>query len=363
MQRENRMSEGFIRVERLTKRYGDLIVLNNVSIEIAQGEFVALLGPSGCGKTTLLRSIAGFIDIEEGDISIDGRSMRGLPPNRRPVNTVFQNYALFPHLTVSQNVAFGPRRSGVDRKTVAKIVDEALATVGMANYADRFSSQLSGGQQQRVALARAIANKPKVLLLDEPLGALDLKLRKQMQIELKALQKKLGMTFIFVTHDQEEALVMADRIAVMNSGRIAQIGRGWDIYHAPTERYVADFIGDANLIACKVAGAQTLVSENGALQFNVSHSAPVGTDVTYLLRPEAIALSHNPTSGPDEVSNVRATVRDVVFVGNATRVYLEADGGQVFVSQQPALVGGPEYRRGETITLSWHRDSGQVLTR
>ncbi|MXQ13523.1 ABC transporter ATP-binding protein [Microvirga makkahensis] len=357
------MSDAFIRVEHLTKRYGDLVVLNNVSIEIAKGEFVALLGPSGCGKTTLLRSIAGFIDIEEGDVSIDGRSMKKLPPNRRPVNTVFQNYALFPHLTVAQNVAFGPRRAGVDRKAVAEIVDEALATVGMAGYADRFPSQLSGGQQQRVALARAIANKPKVLLLDEPLGALDLKLRKQMQIELKALQQKLGMTFIFVTHDQEEALVMADRIAVMNSGRIAQIGRGREIYHAPTERYVADFIGDANLITCKVSSARTLVSEMGGLEFDVSHSAPVGADVTYLLRPEAIGVAHGPTPAAEGLATARAKVRDVVFVGNATRIYAEAEGGQVFVAQQPALVGDPEYSRGETVTLSWRRDSGQVLTR
>jgi spermidine/putrescine transport system ATP-binding protein len=357
------MSDDFIRVEHLTKRYGDLVVLNDVSIEIAKGEFVALLGPSGCGKTTLLRSIAGFIDIEEGDVSIDGRSMKRLPPNRRPVNTVFQNYALFPHLTVAQNVAFGPRRAGIDRKAVASIVDEALATVGMAGFADRFPSQLSGGQQQRVALARAIANKPKVLLLDEPLGALDLKLRKQMQIELKALQQKLGMTFIFVTHDQEEALVMADRIAVMNAGRIAQIGRGRDIYHAPTERYVADFIGDANLITCKVSGARTLVSDTGRLEFDVSHSAPLGANVTYLLRPEAIVLSHDTTPVAEGLTAVRARVRDVVFVGNATRVYAEADGGQIFVAQQPALVGGLEYSRGETVTLSWHRDSGQVLTR
>jgi spermidine/putrescine transport system ATP-binding protein len=363
MQRNDRMSKGFIRVEGLTKRYGDLIVLDNVSIEIAKGEFVALLGPSGCGKTTLLRSIAGFIDIEEGDVSIDGRSMKRLPPNRRPVNTVFQNYALFPHLTVAQNVAFGPRRSGVERKVVVEIVDESLATVGMAGYADRFPSQLSGGQQQRVALARAIANKPKVLLLDEPLGALDLKLRKQMQIELKALQQQLGITFIFVTHDQEEALVMADRIAVMNSGRIAQIGRGRDIYHAPTERYVADFIGDANLIACKVSSTRTLVSDNGALEFDVSHSAPIGSNATYLLRPEAIALASGSTPTVEGLISVRAKVRDVVFVGNATRIYAEAEGGQVFVTQHPALVGGPEYGRGETITLSWHRDSGQALTR
>jgi spermidine/putrescine transport system ATP-binding protein len=357
------MSEGFIRVEHLTKRYGDLVVLNDVSVEVAEGEFLALLGPSGCGKTTLLRSIAGFIDIGKGDVFIDGRSMKGLPPNRRPVNTVFQNYALFPHLTVAQNVGFGPRRARIDRKTVAGIVEESLATVGMSNYADRFPSQLSGGQQQRVALARAIANKPKVLLLDEPLGALDLKLRKQMQIELKTLQQKLGITFIFVTHDQEEALVMADRIAVMNAGRIAQIGRGREIYHAPSERYVADFIGDANLIECRVSSAQTLVAAKGGLELAASHTAPIGAEVTYLLRPEAISLARDLSSAAADSITVRAKIRDVVFVGNSTRVYAEAEGGQELIAQQTALVGAPEYSLGESVILSWDRSSGQVLTR
>jgi spermidine/putrescine transport system ATP-binding protein len=356
------MPEGFIRVEHLTKRYNEMVVLTDVSLEIAEGEFLALLGPSGCGKTTLLRSIAGFTEIGEGDIFIDGRSMRGLPPNRRPVNTVFQNYALFPHLTVAQNVGFGPRRAGISRNAVGRIVDECLTTVGMANYADRYPSQLSGGQQQRVALARAIANKPKVLLLDEPLGALDLKLRKQMQIELKALQQKLGITFIFVTHDQEEALVMADRIAVMNAGRIAQVGPGSEIYHAPSERYVADFIGDANLIQCKVSGANSLQASEGGLEISVAHSVPTGKEVTYLLRPEAIVVSRDLSAAAGTIA-VRATVKDVVFIGNSTRIYAEADGGQRFVAQQAALVGGSQYKRGEAVVLSWHRDSGQVLTR
>jgi spermidine/putrescine transport system ATP-binding protein len=356
------MPEGFIRLEHLTKRYNELVVLNDVSLDVAEGEFLALLGPSGCGKTTLLRSIAGFTEIGEGEIFIDGRAMKGIPPNRRPVNTVFQNYALFPHLTVAQNVGFGPRRAGMTRNVVAEIIEECLTTVGMANYANRFPSQLSGGQQQRVALARAIANKPKVLLLDEPLGALDLKLRKQMQIELKALQQKLGITFIFVTHDQEEALVMADRIAVMNAGRIAQIGDGRDIYHAPSERYVADFIGDANLIHCKIGSADGLQATEGGLHFLATHTGVVGQEVTYLLRPEAIAISRAVVSAPNAIV-VRATVKDVVFVGNSTRIYAEAEGGQEFIVQQTALVGAPEYRRGEAVVLSWHRDSGQVLTR
>src|SRR5690606_17444031 len=266
----------YIDVRNLTKRYADYVALNDVSIGIAEGEFLALLGPSGCGKTTLLRSIAGFVENVSGEIFIDGKSMRNLPPNRRPVNTVFQNYALFPHMTVADNVAYGPRRNGAGRGAAAALAEESLATVGMLDFMKRYPTQLSGGQQQRVALARAIANRPKVLLLDEPLGALDLQLRKQMQIELKTLQQSLGMTFIFVTHDQEEALVMADRIAVMERGRIVQIGSGEEIYHQPATRYVADFIGDANLIACRVAADGTLATEDGALHLPAANGAPKG---------------------------------------------------------------------------------------
>ena len=211
-----------IRTQSLVKRYGDVVALDGVSLAVQQGEFLALLGPSGCGKTTLLRLIAGFIEPTSGELSIADQSMTGVAPNRRPVNTVFQNYALFPHLTVAENIAFGPRRRRVAKSEVRSGVAETLALVGMDEFVNRYPSELSGGQQQRVALARAIINKPKVLLLDEPLGALDLKLRKRMQIELKHLQARLGITFIFVTHDQEEALVMADRIAVMSQGRIMQ---------------------------------------------------------------------------------------------------------------------------------------------
>ena len=355
------MSKSFIRVEHLTKRYSDLVVLNDISFDVAEGEFLALLGPSGCGKTTLLRSIAGFVEISEGDILIDGRSMKRLPPNRRPVNTVFQNYALFPHLTVAQNVAFGPRRTGASARDAAVIVDECLATVGMGAYAARFPAQLSGGQQQRVALARAIANKPKVLLLDEPLGALDLKLRKQMQIELKALQQRLGITFIFVTHDQEEALVMADRIAVMDSGRIAQIGAGREIYHAPAERYVADFIGDANLIEGVVAGDGQLSLRGVSVQ--ATHKAAPGTQVTYLLRPEVVSVSEGAPAASNGMVAVSARVKDVVFVGSAIRVYAVTADGQNLVAQQTALAGEPAFAAGDAVVLSWHRDSGQVLTR
>ncbi len=354
------MNNGYIRVEHLTKRYGDLVVLNDISLDVAEGEFLALLGPSGCGKTTLLRAIAGFVEFSEGDIRIDGRSMKRLPPNRRPVNTVFQNYALFPHLTVAQNVGFGPRRAGTAAAEVAATVAECLATVGMAAYGERFPSQLSGGQQQRVALARAIANRPKVLLLDEPLGALDLKLRKQMQIELKALQQKLGITFIFVTHDQEEALVMADRIAVMDAGRIAQIGSGRDIYHAPAERYVADFIGDANLLPATVAADGSL--SIGSLSIATRHGAAIGGKTTYLLRPEAIrvARAHDPST--DRVS-VQARVQEIVFAGGIIRIYAVSREGQEIIAQQTTLAGDAPVAIGDEVVLSWHRDSGRVLTK
>jgi spermidine/putrescine transport system ATP-binding protein len=215
------MTGDLIEIDGLVKRYGTVAALDGVSINVRQGEFLALLGPSGCGKTTLLRSIAGFVEPTEGHVRIGGKVMNDVPPHERPVNTVFQNYALFPHMTVAENVAFGPRRKGIPKAAIAKLVSDVLAMVGMDGYGERYPRQLSGGQQQRIALARAIVNQPQVLLLDEPLGALDLKLRKRMQVELKRLHGQLGITFIYVTHDQEEALAMADRIAVMNQGKIA----------------------------------------------------------------------------------------------------------------------------------------------
>src|SRR4051794_38830632 len=240
-------------IDHLVKRYGQTTALADVSLNVRSGEFIALLGPSGCGKTTLLRAIAGFVEPTSGRITINGREMTGVPPHLRPVNTVFQHYALFPHMTVADNIAFGPRRRHVAKAEREQRVAEALAMVGLATFGTRHPRELSGGEQQRVAIARALVNEPDVLLLDEPLGALDLKLRKRMQVELKRLHRQLGMTFLFVTHDQEEALAMADRIAVMRRGAIEQVGSGLEIYRNPVSRYVADFIGEANLIACRVA--------------------------------------------------------------------------------------------------------------
>jgi spermidine/putrescine transport system ATP-binding protein len=345
-----------IAIDRVTKSYGSLQVLKDVSLNIEEGEFVALLGPSGCGKTTLLRAIAGFVDIDGGDISIAGRSMTGEPPNRRPVNMVFQNYALFPHLSVRENVAFGPRRNGVEKAAIPGLVAHALETVGMSAYADRLPAQLSGGQQQRVALARAIANKPKVLLLDEPLGALDLKLRKRMQMELKQLHQKLGITFLFVTHDQEEALVMADRIVVMHDGNIAQVGSGEDIYARPESRYVADFIGEANILPLEVRpdGALRLLGQTADLPYRATGAG----EPALLVRPEEIRIGEVPADGVA----LTATVTDRVFIGNATRIFVKLDNGQSVVIQQAGAERDNALRPGDDVRIGWAREAARVLT-
>src|SRR6186997_1353845 len=232
----------------VTKRYGDAVALDGVSLQIESGEFFCLLGPSGCGKTTTLNLIGGFIPLTSGELRIEGRVVNDLAPHQRNVNTVFQNYALFPHMTVAENVAFGLRMEGLDKREIASRVDEYLELVGLGTYHDRYPTQMSGGQAQRVALARALAKRPAVLLLDEPLGALDLKLRKQMQVELARIHRQVGTTFVFVTHDQEEALSMATRIAVMASGRVRQVGPPREIYQRPVDRFVADFIGESNFL-------------------------------------------------------------------------------------------------------------------
>jgi len=332
------MSDPVIRTRALVKRYGDVVALDGISLDVRPGEFLALLGPSGCGKTTLLRVIAGFIEPTSGELFIGDASMVGVAPNRRPVNTVFQNYALFPHLTVAENIAFGPRRRRVAEAEIKSGVAETLALVGMDEFGTRHPSELSGGQQQRVALARAVINKPKVLLLDEPLGALDLKLRKRMQIELKHLQHRLGITFIFVTHDQEEALVMADRIAVMSQGRIMQLGTGEEIYRNPNSRFVASFIGDANLLAIDGAG-------------------PASPGVL-MVRPEDIALGPAPSA---EFSGATATLRERIFLGNAVRIHaVLASGAEIVLQPQNSLLDQLP-APGLPIEIHWHRDKAKRL--
>lgn len=350
-----------IRLDKIVKRYGAFTALDEVSLSVFEGEFLALLGPSGCGKTTLLRTIAGFCDPTSGSLTIDGRSVLKDPPNDRPVNTVFQNYALFPHMTVHENVAFGPRRHGVDRHEIEDRVVASLSMVGMEKFAQRFPSELSGGQQQRVALARAIINQPKVLLLDEPLAALDLKLRKRMQLELKRLQERLGITFIIVTHDQEEALVMADRIVIMSNGRIEQIGAGKQIYATPDSRYVADFIGEANLIDCRVDPEGKLHAAHSNIELPYSIAPGSSGTATLMIRPECICTT--PLIDAHDRVHSKGTVHDVVYAGSATRIYVRNDLAEEIVIAHTGTALDHPILIGQVISFSWRRDDARVLTK
>jgi spermidine/putrescine transport system ATP-binding protein len=299
----------------LAKRYGRHEALQPTDLDIGDGEFFCLLGPSGSGKTTTLNLIGGFLAPSEGEIEIRGRRVDRLPAHRRPVNTVFQSYALFPHMTVRDNVAFGLRMARVPRGESATRVAEALALVGLEGLADRFPAQLSGGQQQRVAVARALVNRPAVLLLDEPLGALDLKLRKRLQIELAQIHREIGTTFVYVTHDQEEAMSMADRIAVLDEGRIEQVGTPEQIYHGPTSRFVADFIGESNFLEAAVdaaAGAATL-ADGTKVPYAGTHDGPA----VLMIRPESVHVAA-ASEGPPEA--LRGRVAQTSFLGSHTRV-------------------------------------------
>lgn len=315
-------------VQNAVKRYGDFTALERISLGIRDNEFFTLLGPSGCGKTTLLRMIAGFEDVSEGAIFLYGQEIETLPPHQRPVNTVFQNYALFPHMTIADNVGFALEMLKKPQAEIAARVAEMLELVRLSDFAGRKPSQLSGGQQQRVALARALAPEPKVLLLDEPLSALDLKLRKAMQIELKQIQRDTGITFIFVTHDQEEALTMSDRIAVMSAGRLQQLGDPREIYERPLNMFVADFIGDTNLFAVSVdkitAGvASCRLSGGQQLQCDAPEGFDIGTDAHVSIRPERLFLS----SAPESEESFAATVTANTFVGTDVSTTLRLEGG------------------------------------
>lgn len=317
----------------------DFLAVDNVNLQIAEGEFFSLLGPSGCGKTTLLRSIAGFDVPTSGEIFIHGQPMRDRPPFDRPVNTVFQNYALFPHLTVAENVAFGLQMDKVATSEIKTRVGDALALVRLNGLENRRPRQLSGGQQQRVALARALVKRPEVLLFDEPLGALDLKLRKEMQFELKSMQRQVRITFIYVTHDQEEALTMSDRIAVMNGGKVLQVGTPSEIYENPRSRFVADFIGETNFLSGKVMDSegdrvQILVDE--ALPISVQHDAPITRDryVTLAVRPEKIMLY---PADIDKEHCIPARIEDVIYLGTDTRFVVRLTPSSTLVVRRQNL--------------------------
>ncbi len=307
--------------------------LADVDIDIQDNEFFTLLGPSGCGKTTLLRLIAGFENPTSGSLDMFGESILAAPPHKRPINTVFQSYALFPHMTVAQNIGFGLEMLGKPKSEIAATVDEMMALVKMTQLADRQTSQISGGQQQRVALARALAPKPKVLLLDEPLSALDFKLRKDMQLELKRLQSETGITFIFVTHDQEEALTMSDRIAVMEAGSIRQIGGPRDIYDHPAERFVADFIGDTNFLPAEIDGrdgqtAKVKLSSGQRISARMQEGTTPSGKVTLAVRPEHARLV------PEAEGLLRGALREIVYFGTDTHFHVDIDDGTGFVLRQ-----------------------------
>ena len=323
-----------IRFEHVTKHFGDFVAVGDLNLEIRRGEFFALLGPSGCGKTTTLRMVAGFEQPTSGEIYLRGAPVAGVPPYRRDVNTVFQNYALFPHLSVWDNVAFGLKRKKVDSASIKQRVGEALELVEMEGMRDRRPNQLSGGQQQRVALARALVNRPTVLLLDEPLGALDAKLRKSMQLELKKLQSEVGITFIYVTHDQEEALTMSDRLAVMSHGAVEQVGTPSSIYEHPESAFVANFIGVSNIYVASIVSIENGVGEcrtTGGLGIRAgTRGADVaaGRQVGVVIRPEKISIAPvddaDALAGCDNVYD--GIIRSVVYIGSVTQLIVDVDG-------------------------------------
>jgi spermidine/putrescine transport system ATP-binding protein len=342
-----------VRIESVTKRFDDVVAVDKLSLEIEQGSFFAMLGPSGCGKTTTLRMIGGFEEPTEGTIYLGDAEVSRLPSYKRDVNTVFQSYALFPHLSTFENVAFGLRRRGVGRAEVKERVGEALDLVDLTGREKRKPTQLSGGQQQRVALARTLVNRPRVLLLDEPLGALDLKLRKQMQLELKRIQHEVGITFVHVTHDQEEAMTMADQIAVMDAGHIEQLGTPTELYETPRTAFVAGFLGVSNLITGEARDGR--VETAGGLTLQVptlnGHSGPVQVGV----RPEKIHLN-----GP-EANRISGRILESAYIGVATQYVVETDCGRLMVFAQNTHGSSEPIGPGSSVTLTFSPESTFVL--
>jgi len=349
----------------ITPEGGILAAVNHVTMQIRDGEFFSLLGPSGCGKTTSLRMIAGFELPTDGKILIHGKEMSQVPAFQRPVNTVFQQYALFPHMTVEQNIGFGLEMKGVQKAERSRRVSEALEMVRLPGMEMRRPKQLSGGQQQRIALARALINQPEVLLLDEPLGALDLKLRKEMQLELKTLQREVGITFIYVTHDQEEALTMSDRIAVMSKGVVLQIGTPQEIYERPASKYVADFIGETNFIDGVVKGhngstVEVELEGTGVICVESSRSFTNGQQVSVALRPEKLRLNTEIKEG----NNLKGRVEDVIYIGTDTHYGVRFAGGQkVRVREQNITQGQHEIVQiADEVSVSFSQISPRILT-
>jgi spermidine/putrescine transport system ATP-binding protein len=376
------MSVGQIILSSVTKKFGDTVAVDDVSLQIEGGEFFSLLGPSGCGKTTTLRILGGFVHPTAGDVFIDGELMAETPPYRRPVNTVFQNYALFPHKTVAQNIAFGLQMKKMPKAEISDAIERSLDLIQLPGYGDRKPNELSGGERQRVALARALINEPTILLLDEPLSALDLKLRKQMQLELKALQRKVGITFVYVTHDQGEALALSDRIAVMNEGRILQVGTPSEIYDSPQNCFVADFIGTSNffegtLISTDGEFAEVVSDTDPSFKLVCPHSEgmPIDTPVTVMIRPERIDISAEPN--PDVPNCLHGVIEDQSYLGTTVQYTVQTDyPTSIIVNQQwrgmetsPYSLGVQNrdkretyrFKQGDTVYLQWAAENAIVL--
>jgi spermidine/putrescine transport system ATP-binding protein len=358
-----------VRLEAVTKRFGELAAVRDVTLDIARGQFFTMLGPSGCGKTTTLRMIAGFEEPSEGRVLLEGEDVTGRPAFKRPTNTVFQSYALFPHLSVEKNVAFGLQRKKIDRSEVRRRVAEELERVGLAAEARRRPAQLSGGQQQRVALARALVNRPAVLLLDEPLGALDLKLRKQLQVELKRIQRDVGITFVYVTHDQEEALTMSDRIAVMSRGVIEQVADPETVYERPATTFVAGFIGVSNLMPGQVVSANGAATElrldaGPTVRTLESGGAEAGERAHAVVRPEKLTLAGGADSTGDGRASVEGQVESSLYLGTATQMVVRlADGTQmtVLVPNADAAARRGLPAPGDPARLTWSDENIHIV--
>ena len=366
-----------IRLERLTKRFGEVVAVDDVSLTIESGEFFSLLGPSGCGKTTTLRMIGGFDLPTSGRIDLRGHDVTRDPPDKRPVNMVFQSYALFPHLDVAGNIAFGLKRRGVDAGEIRRRTGEVLELVNLPGFEKRRTNEMSGGQQQRIALARALVNQPNVLLLDEPLGALDLKLRKRLQLELKRIQMEIGITFVYVTHDQEEALTMSDRIAVMNRGRIEQVGTPEDLYDRPSTPFVADFIGTTNLLSGTVAalreGESLIRLDSGDACITGAEGCVPGKSIQFSVRPENIRLERAEETaaaqagagvrgngaGGVERARLRGSVEQAAYLGSAVQYHIRTDGG--LAVSVLASKAGPRFESGDMVELAWSPTDALIL--
>ncbi|MGB7268741.1 MAG: ABC transporter ATP-binding protein [Albidovulum sp.] len=360
--------EPIIRFKNVTKRFGSFTAIEDLSLDIYRREFFALLGPSGCGKTTLMRMLAGFESATEGSILLENKDIGAVPPNKRAVNMMFQSYALFPHLTVFENIAFGLRRSTMDKADIPGRVEEMLRLTQLMPFAKRKPHQISGGQRQRVALARSLAKAPKLLLLDEPLGALDKKLRNETQFELMDIQEKTGTTFVIVTHDQEEAMTVASRVAVMDQGRIVQVATPDRIYETPNSVYVADFIGEVNLIRGKAhAGTDEKMAIHWAegqppiIGTPATPLAP-GTDVTFAIRPEKVAIT---TERPADMANtIQGKILDIAYLGNISTYHVELASGEIFKAQATnnRRIARRNYTWDDEVWLSWTDTAGIVLT-